>query len=100
MAVERVVVEIHLGVEAEQIAIARHHQGIDFDQARVLGLEDARQIADHLDALLDLLALKAQREGDAASVKTGKARSWIDGQGDDFFRRLGRHFLDVHAAFG
>ena len=53
MAEERVVVEIDLGVEAEELAVFRDDQRIDLEQAHVLRDERCVERADERDALLD-----------------------------------------------
>ena len=100
MAVERVGVEVDLGVEADQRAVLRHHERVDFEQAHVLLGEGLVELADHLHALLDLVALELQRGSDAAADVGRIARGGIDLHGDDLLGRGVRHFLDVHAAFG
>ena len=100
MAVERVGVEIDLGVEADQQASVRHDQRVDFEQAHVLVDEGLVELADHLDALLDLVAFELEGRGDAAADVGRVTGSGIDLHGDDLVRRVVRHLLDVHAAFG
>src|SRR5690606_24656435 len=38
--------------------------------------------------------------GNLAAMEPADARSRVNGEAEDLFRRLGRHFLDIHAAFG
>jgi hypothetical protein len=40
VAVERVVVEVDLGVEADQVAVAGDDQRVDLEQARHVGLDE------------------------------------------------------------
>ena len=99
MAEERVVVEVDLGVEAKEIAGLGHHQRIDLEQAHVLLGEGAIERGDQPVALPDLAALQPERIGDRAADMGGVAGRRIDMDRDDLLRRLGRHVLDVHAAF-
>ncbi len=52
MAEQRVAVEVHLGVEADQLAVLRHHQRVDLEQAHVLVEDQLVEALDHLRALL------------------------------------------------
>ena len=60
LAVERVAVEVHLGVERDDVALGGHDQRVDLDQAGV-ALDDAVVDAAHeLHRPADLLALQAR----------------------------------------
>ena len=100
MAVERVRVEVHLRVEADHVALARDDERIDLEHAHVFGDEGLVELVDQRHALLHLIALKTERIGDLAPVKAADARRRINIEAQNLFRRLLRHFLDVHAAFG
>ena len=65
MAVERVVVEIDLGVEAEQLAVLGDDQRIDLEQAHVLRDEGRIELGDQLLGLLGEVAVEPERRGDA-----------------------------------
>ena len=54
VAVERVVVEIDLGIEADDLAVLGHDQRIDFQQAHVLGDEGVVEALHQRAALLGL----------------------------------------------
>ena len=98
MAVERVGIEIHLAVEADQLAILGHHQRIDLEHAHVFLDKQPVELADHLHALTDLITGQSERERDVAAVEREITRGRIDGQRDDLLRRVVGHLLDVHAA--
>ncbi len=100
MAEQRVAVEVHFGVEAEQLAVLRHHQRVDFEQAHVLVEDQLVEPLHHLRALFHLVALEAQRECELARVERLQTRCRIDRHREDLVWRIVRHLLDVHAAFG
>ena len=98
MPVERVGVEIHLRIEAQQLAVPGHNQRIDLEQAHILVDEQPVDVADHLHALADLAAGEAEREGDLTAMEREVAGCRIDRQRDDFVRRVVGDLLDIHAA--
>jgi hypothetical protein len=100
VAVKRVVVEIDLGVEADDLAILGHDQRVDFQKAHVLGDECLVEALDHLADLLGGVAFQLQGGGDLVSDIGRVTDGRLDLEGLDLFRRLVRHFLDVHAALG
>ena len=100
VAVERVVVEVDLGVEADDLVVLGHHQRIDLQQAHVLGREGAIELGQDCFDLLGEIARQLERLRHAAAVMRHDAGRRIDREGEDFLRRLVRDFLDVHAAFG
>jgi hypothetical protein len=100
VAEQRVVVEIDLGIERQDLAGTRHHQRIDLDDR---GIEAAERLvhAEHeLDRGTDLLALELQAEGEAAGVEPSHAGHRIDRHLENFIRGLVRDLLDLHAALG
>ena len=100
MPVQRVVVEIHLGVEADDLAVLGHHQRIDFQKAHVLGDKGVVEAFDHRAALLDLVAPQLECGRDLIADIARIARRRFDLKRRDLVRRLVRDFFDVHAAFG
>ncbi len=66
--VQRVVVEVDLGIQREQVAAWRDHQRVDLDQAGVLLEEQLDQAEQDLLELLHLVAIEAQREAEAAHL--------------------------------
>ena len=100
MAIKRVVVEIDLGVEADDLAVLGDDQRIDFQQAHVLGDEGVIEALDHLAHLLGGIAFELQGGGDLIADIGRIAGGRLDLERLDLVRRLVRDFLDVHAAFG
>src|SRR5690606_19031033 len=95
-----VLVEIHLGIERQELAVAGDHERIDLDQAGVEAGEGLVDAAQELDRGADLLALEAQPECEATRVERLQARHRIDRDGEDLFGRLCRDLFDLDAALG
>ena len=100
MAVERVGIEIDLGVEAAQLTLLRDHQRIDFQHRHVGGDEGVVELRGQLLGLLGKIAFEAERLRDMAAVMRHHAGGGIDRESHDLLRRIMRHLLDVHASFG
>src|SRR6056297_203925 len=100
VAVDRVAVKAHLGVEAFEIALVGDNEGVDLEHLHVLFEEQFIERAHQFDALFDLRAGEAEVEGDAATVERLIAGGRIDREAEDFLGRFFGHFFDVHAAFG
>src|SRR5262249_27277254 len=100
MAEYRIVVETDLGIETDEPTLLGHHQRIDLDQARVLIEKQPIERAHKLRTLLRLIAFELQRRGYHAGGERPQARGRIDGERGDLLWRLGRHLLDIDAAFG
>ena len=74
LAEQRVVLDVDLGVERHQLAVAGHDQRIDFDQARVLlEIELVERLRDRGE-LIDLLALEARARTRARGTAKAAAR--------------------------
>ena len=100
MAVQRVVVEVHLRVEREQIARRGDDQRVDFEQRRVgrqVGVVERRH---HLDELVHLRAVEADAEPELARFERHDADARLDVDAHDLLRRLLGDLFDVHAAGG
>ena len=100
MAIHRVRVKAHLGVETFQIALVGDDQGVDLEHLHVFFDEHLVERAHQRHALLDLRAGEAEVEGDAATVERLIAGRGINREAEDFFGGGGRDLLDIHAAFG
>ena len=100
MPVKRVSIERHLGVEAFDPAFRRNDQRIDFKQRHVLGDEGRVELRGQFSRLFGEIAGKAQGFRDGAAMVRHDPRRRIDRETDDPVRRLMRHLLDIHAAFG
>jgi hypothetical protein len=98
VAVQRVVVKIHLRVEREQIARRRDDERVDFQQRRVgrqVGVVERRH---DLHELVDLNRVEADAERELARFERHDADARLDVDTHDLFRRLLGDLLDVHAA--
>ena len=100
MPLERVGIETHLGVEADQLAVLVDDERIDLEEAHVLLDERAVEVGDERAQLLLQVAAQAERFRDAPYVMRTDVRHRVDGDGDDLLRRVVRDLLDVHPAFG
>ena len=58
VAVKRIVVEIDLGIQADDLAVLGDDQRIDFQQAHILGDEGVVEALDHLADLLGVIAFQ------------------------------------------
>ena len=97
---EGVVVEVHLGIQRDDIAGAGHHQRVDLDDRAIEFDEGLVHGQDELGAGADLAALKAEAEGDLARMEGLDAGGGIDVDLQDLFRLLGGDLLDFDAALG
>jgi hypothetical protein len=100
MAVERVAVEIDFGIEADELIVFGHHQWIDLQHAHVFAGKGGIELGQHVPNLLGEITGEPERLCNVAAVMRHDAGGRIDREGEDFFRRLVRNFLNVHAAFG
>ncbi len=100
MAVERIAVEAHLGVEHEQIAILGFDQRIDLEHFDVELHEGFVKLLGELLALLVGVARQFEREGDRAAVMRHEALRRVDRDGADLFGRVVGDRFDIHPAFG
>src|SRR6185437_12318152 len=100
VAEERVVVEIHLGVERDDRAGAGHHQRVDLDHRGVEAGEGTVHAEHELGRRRYLLALEAEAIGELPRVEALQAGGRIDRHLEDLLGVPGGDFLDLHAAFG
>ncbi len=99
MPEQRVVVEVELGVERQQLAVLGDDQRVDLDQRGILVDEQAVQTAEELIETLDLFAVEIELEAQSAALPRGQPGHRVDEHGVDLFRRRRGDFLDVHPAF-
>ena len=96
--VQRVVVEVRLGVEGDDVAAAGDQQGVDLQQRAVevdVGLVELGQEAGHAPGDL---ALEAELRGDVPGLVAEQAKGRIDRDPRDLLGVLGGDLLDVHPA--
>src|SRR5690606_28333937 len=99
MTEERVGVEVELGVQGDDVALAVAVQRVDFDQRRVGFHVAAVQLLEHVHGLGGRVGGQADRVGDLGGLLGGQAGQRVDVFGDDLLGSGVGHFLDVHAAF-
>ena len=75
VAGEGVVVEVHLGVQGQDRALAGHDERVDLRQRGVRGLEGPIEGGDELDGLLMGLAFEPELEGQPSRLEAERARS-------------------------
>src|SRR6056297_3978876 len=100
VAIHRVRVKAHLGVETFQIALVGDDERVDLEHLHVFFDEHLVERAHQRDALLDLPAGEAEVEGDAAAVERLIAGGGINREAEDLFWGGGCDLLDIHAALG
>ena len=100
VAEQGVVVEGHLGVEGDHVALGRDHQGIDLGQAAVLVEEHAGQGGHHRLGLGGLLGTEAQSIGQPPRLERQQPSLRLNRHLEDFLRAAGRDLFDLDAALG
>jgi hypothetical protein len=94
---DRVVVEDHLGVGGDELAVGRLDHGVDFDQFGVFADQGLHQLPRDVFELLPEVLFEPERALEALDLEAGHADQWIDVEARDL--RAG-HVLDLHAARG
>jgi hypothetical protein len=98
VAEERVVVEVDLGVEREELVVFGGDEGIDLDQRGVRVNEGAIEALKKGDGVIDLGGLEAEGKGELACLPCAEADGGVDGLLEDGFRSLGGDLFNLHAA--
>ena len=92
-------VEVELGIQGDDVALAVAVQRVDFDQ-RCIGFHVALvELLEHIGSLGHRVGWHADATGDFLGLRIGQTNQGIDKHGDDFFGSGVGHFFDVHAAF-
>src|SRR5262249_27477495 len=99
-AEERVVVEAHLGVEGEQLALSGEDERVDLDHGGVELAEGAVAAEQGLHGLRHLPGLEAEGERELARLEGLHADRRVDGEADQGLRPVAADVLDLHAAGG
>ncbi len=97
---QRVVIEVHLGVERHDRTCPANHERVDFQQACIRRRECLVRSNNQTGRGFDLIPLETKRESDLPRMERLNARDGIDRDDGDLFRRRRRNFFDIHAAFG
>ena len=100
MPVERVVVEVDLGVERDHLAVVGEDERVDLGDGAVGLLVRLVERHDELDGLLERRPLEAEAEGDLARLVGAEPRRRVDVDLDDLLGRGLGHLLDLDAALG
>ncbi len=99
MTEQSVRVEVELGVQRDDLAVAGQDQRVDFSQRSVGFIERLVQALQRLAGLRHARVGHADLAGDVVGFSVGQADRRLDDQGVDLFRAVGSDFFDVHAAF-
>src|SRR5690606_31178835 len=100
LAKQRVLLDVDLRVERDDVPVACHDQRVDLEEARVALGEELYEARQYLVELLLLARIETEAEADPPGLVRLKARRGVKVHGEDLFRRLCRDLLDVHAAGG
>ncbi len=100
MAEQGVRVEIHLGIEGQNVPGRGGHKWVDLNLGTILLPEKGVELGYQLDALLEGISLKLQTKGDLSGLVGPDAQGRIDQDLEDFLRRLLGHLLDIHTPLG
>src|ERR1700691_2243844 len=98
MAEERVVVEVDLGVEREELVVLCGDEGIDLEERRIGVDEGAIEALEEADRLADLRGLEAEREGELARLPCPESNGGIDRLFENGSGSFRGDFFDLHAA--
>ena len=98
VAEERGVVDRHLGVEGDHVAVLGHDQRVDLDQGRVALVEGGVELHQHLGGLLAGVLGDAGVGDQRGGLGLAEALAGLDVAADQRVRVLLGDLLDVHAA--
>ena len=95
VAEHRVVVEVELGVEGEDLPLVGHDQGVDLGERGVGLQEELDERLQELLAVLGGFAFQAERLADLAGLEVGQADAHVDRLAVDLLGGLVGDDLDV-----
>jgi hypothetical protein len=99
VAEQRVAVEVELGVQRHDVALAVAVERIDLDQRGIRLHVAGVELLQDVDRLRGGVGRHADAVGDLLGLRVGQAVLGVGVDGDDLLGRGVGHFLDVHAAF-
>ena len=100
MPVQRVVVEVHFGIQRVELAVFGKQKRIDLDERCIDRLESLVQRRDDLRGRRQQFARQSQLEGELSQGKRLEPDAGIDKFLENQVRRFRRDFFNVHAAGG
>ena len=100
LAIERVFVEVELGIEGEDVAFLGDDHRVDLDHRGITLDQDLVDAEQRLGELLALLFGEVHEEGEFTALERLEASRRMHGDRLDLLRVLLGHFFNVHAAFG
>src|SRR5205823_1212057 len=98
MTEQRVVVEVDLRVEREEVFVSGQQEGINLEERRIGLLVSSVERLHELGCLIDQFGGQAQPERELARLIGPKADGRINRLLHNLFRRRGGDLFDVHAA--
>ena len=98
VAVERVVVEVHLGVESDHPAVGGRDQRVDLEQRGVGLAVGLGQSVHEFRARLESVAFESEPERELAAEVGVEPHIWVEVGLEDGVGVLGRDLFDLHAA--
>ena len=100
VAEERIVVQQHLAIHGQELALAGDHQGVDLGQRGIAADKGVVQALGDLDEIAHQLLGQTDAKGQLAALVWLQAQEGVDGDLDDPLRRGAGHLLDLDAALG
>ncbi len=100
MAVIRRVIDGHLRVEGDDLAVAGQHQRVHLDERRIELDERPVELGDHCDRTLASVGVHLRPEDELARMEVADAERGIDVHTGDRVRVLFGDLLDLDAALG
>ena len=98
MAIERVVVEVELGVERYHAPVDGNDQRVDLGERAVLREVAREEILDQRGAGPELVSREAESDGEAPRLKRLKTERRVGPLSRDFLGRARGEFFDLHPA--
>ena len=96
MAIHRTIIEIHLGIQRQNLTAFGHHEGIDFCE-RTIGLYICTVKGGYkTNPLFELIAFKPQTECEMPRLKGLKSHAGMNDLFENFFRRRRSHLFNIH----
>src|SRR6185295_15402541 len=98
MAKQSICIDVDLGIECDDAALACDDERIDFDQARILvDVQPVQRLRESRE-LFELRTGESEAECEPPALKALQSRGRMNVDGDDLLRRMSGDLLDVHPA--
>ena len=100
MPVERVIVDVDLGVQRVDLAVFRQDERVDFGQRRVNSIVGLSERGHGGHRCIDARCGDAHPEREIPALKRSQAVTGFERFAQNQFRRFGSHLFDLHSARG